>query len=66
MAKETSTTRVFTKDVGGETLTRHVTSPQAEVEALFDGFTEQKSGSKTSSASTSTSSGGSRSSSSSS
>jgi hypothetical protein len=33
--------RTFTKKVGGETLTRQVTSATAEVSALFDGFTEK-------------------------
>lgn len=39
-------TRTFTKEVDGETVTRQVTSPSAEVEALFEGYTEQTSGSK--------------------
>lgn len=39
-------TRTFVKDVAGETKTREVTSPQAEVAALFDGFTEKTSTAK--------------------
>lgn len=40
-------TRIFTKEVAGETKTREVTSPQAEVAALFDGFAEKTSAKST-------------------
>lgn len=46
--------RTFVKTgPGGKTLTREVTGPQSEVQALFDGYHEQKAkSSSTSSAST--------------
>jgi uncharacterized membrane protein YgcG len=34
--------RTFVKEVDGKTLTRSVTSPQAETAALFDGYAEEK------------------------
>lgn len=40
MAQE-QTPRTFTKEVDGETKTRTVITPQDEVEATFEGFTEQ-------------------------
>lgn len=43
MAEKAPQTRIFVKEVGGETVRREVTSPQAEVSALFDGFTEESS-----------------------
>jgi hypothetical protein len=53
-------TRTFVKKVGDETVTRQVTSPQAEVEAKFEGFVEQapakSSGGSSRSASSSTAS----------
>lgn len=45
MPREQQPTRTFVKDVGGEKQTRIVNSAQGEVDALFDGFAEESTGS---------------------